>query len=288
MMTSATFSFILYSLVFFRLRGNISVTGYKISFHRRPNIRIGRASNGTFVVTDDRRVESYLDTVAKHMLWYPIVYIFVILPIAATRFSTFHGKPVQFEVTMFTAAVFMLHGFFNAVLFCTTRNILPGSWRQRFGFGTMWGSRRGDTNTTSVTCRGTLGSIATVGTGPPPAVLNITAEDVEIKGATEWSTSFVGSASPSSSISPTLLFQAHGGSGQRRNAHEHHIRLSSPVRRDTRTSTRSEIDKDDKDSDLSVGVRLASVATTVEWVASQHPGHASRDHKGGVYGPDRV
>jgi len=140
MMTSAAFSFILYSLVFFRLRGNIIVTGYKISFHRRPDIRIGRASNGALVVTDDRRIESYLDTVAKHMLLYPIVYIFVILPLAATRYPAFRGEQVPFEATMFAAAVFMLHGFFNTVLFCTTRNILPGSWKQRLGLGTTFDS----------------------------------------------------------------------------------------------------------------------------------------------------
>jgi len=135
---------------------------------------------------------------------------------------------------------------------------------------------------------GTLGSIATVGKGTPLAVLNTTAEDVGIMETTEGSSSFVWSGSPSSSTSPTLptpLFQAHGRSGQRANAHEHHIRIPPPVRQDTRTSSRSDIDKDDN---LSVGVRLASMATTVEWVAPQNPGRASSHHKGGVYGLDRV
>ena len=36
-------------------------------------------SNGALVVTGGRRVELYLDTVAKHMLWYPIVYIIIIV-----------------------------------------------------------------------------------------------------------------------------------------------------------------------------------------------------------------
>jgi hypothetical protein len=142
MIVSATFSLILYSFVFFRLRGNISVSGCKITCHRRPKIRSGKTSDGTLIVADDRCVKSYLDTVAKHMLWYPIVYIVIILPTTASRFSTYSNLPVPFEVTIFAAAVFLLHGFFNTLLFCTTRNILPGSWMQRFSFNTTRGAGR--------------------------------------------------------------------------------------------------------------------------------------------------
>ena len=144
MITSAAFSLLFYLLVYFRLRGNISVSGFKPSFHRRPNVRIGRTSDGAWVATGDRRVESHLDKVAKHMLWYPIVYIFIVIPMAAVRYLAFSGSTVSFEATVTIAAWFNLHGFFNAVLFCTTRNILPESWRQRFGPKTTQGSRRGD------------------------------------------------------------------------------------------------------------------------------------------------
>jgi len=119
MTASAAFSFILYTLIFFRLRGNISVSAGYIFFHRRPDTRVVRTT------------ESYLTVVAKHMLWYPIVYVFLLLPVAVARLSAFDGKPVHFFATIISAAVFMLHGFFNTVLFCTTRNILPASWRQR-------------------------------------------------------------------------------------------------------------------------------------------------------------
>jgi len=119
MIASAAFSFILYTLLFFRLRGNISVSaGYKISFHRRSET--GRTTD---------QIETYLTGVAKHMLLYPVVYIFLLLPLAIARLSTFDGKPVPFVATILSAAVFMLHGFFNTILFCTTRNILPESWR---------------------------------------------------------------------------------------------------------------------------------------------------------------
>jgi len=291
MTTSAAFCFILYSLVFFRLRGNISIQGYKIFFHRRSSIRIRRTSDGASIFTDDPRVPSYLDTIAKHMLWYPIVYTFLILPVAASRLSTFHGKPVPFAATVLTAAVFMLHGFFNTVLFCTTRKILPGSWRQRFGLCTSGRDDTSRSNATTTTCQFTVASTTTVGTGPRPAVLSVNVDDVGIKYATERSSSFVGSCSPSSSTSPTLPtlpFQAHVRSGQRANAHEHYIRLSSSARGDTRTRTHSEIDEGDKDSDLSIAIHLASMAKPDGLEAPQHPGRASSDHGGGVDGPDRV
>ena len=307
MTASAAFSFILYSLVFFRLRGNISVSaGYRISFHPRPATRIGRTSDGTFVVTDDRRVESYLTTVAKHMLWYPIVYTFLIFPVAASRLSTFHGKPVPFFATMLTAAIFMLHGFFNTVLFCTTRSILPGSWRQKFGLQATLESGRGNagqsgaTNPTSQ-CTGTsTRSTGTSGTGPFPVVLNIHAEDVEIKyeagqGVSEVKSgptlpiSLISSTSSTSSISPASLLQICGGSGQPANAHEHHIPpFSSPAPPDSRGSTCSKAGEDDKSSDLSVGIPLESMGKEVELEVPEYLGRASSDHESGVYGPARA
>jgi hypothetical protein len=112
MTASATFSFILYTLVFFRLRGNIRVSENGITFHRRPIRNIGH-------------VRTYLDSVARNMLWYPVVYTILVLPMAATRFSSFSNLPVPFEMTIIAAGVFMLHGFFNTLLFCTTLKILP-------------------------------------------------------------------------------------------------------------------------------------------------------------------
>ena len=143
MATSAAFSLLLYLLVFLRLRGNIRVLGFRPSFHRRPNVRMGRASNGALIASGDGCVESHLDKVAKHMLWYPIVYVIIVFPMVATRYPAFSGFTVSFEATITIAAFFNLHGFFNAVLFCTTRNILPESWKQRFGPKTTQGPRRG-------------------------------------------------------------------------------------------------------------------------------------------------
>ena len=139
---SAGFSLILYLLVFFRLRGNITISaGYKVDFHRRPKVRMGRTEAGTYIATDDRHVESHLTTVAKQMLWHPIAYIVIILPFATARFSTFSGISVPSAVPIFTSALFVLTGFVNTVLFCTTRSVLPGNWRQRFGIEILLATR---------------------------------------------------------------------------------------------------------------------------------------------------
>jgi len=251
MLATAVFSFILYLLVFFRLRGNISVaTGYKISFHRRPDFRIRRTSAGIYTVTDDRHVETYLTILAKQMLWYPIVYTILTLPVATARLSTFSNVSVPFPVTIFTAAVFMLHGFLNTVLFSTTRNILPGSWRQRFGLGTRWEGGRGDIDLSSRT-NATWPSITTRVT--VPTVINVDVEkDVDIKYDTEPGAAYVKFGMPMSPNTPTSPPRAHGGSGKQADTPEHQIqRLSFLAPESTGTSIRSKIVGDDEYSDLS-------------------------------------
>ncbi len=214
---SAGFSFILYLLVFFRLRGNITISaGYKVDFHRRPNVRIGRTEAGTYIVTDDRHVESHLTTVAKQMLWHPIAYIVLILPFAAARVSTFSGISVPPTVAIFTSAVFVLTGFVNTVLFCTTRNVLPGNWRQRFGIENLLATRGGDAglSTWGNSIRRPPESGARMGApGRTSIVLNTSVEkEVETKQSEgDPSPSSIKLRTPTSLISP---IQAYGGKQQ--------------------------------------------------------------------------
>lgn len=134
MFASAGLSFILYFLVFLRLRGNASVLGWHIRFHRVQN-GPGQdyTNNGLF---QDGRRDPHLMQVARQMLWYPVAYTILVLPIAAARFSTFNGKSVPLEVTIFTSSIFMLSGFVNAVLFTTTRRVIhfPSKWKNNHLF----------------------------------------------------------------------------------------------------------------------------------------------------------
>ncbi|KZP18679.1 hypothetical protein FIBSPDRAFT_1045985 [Athelia psychrophila] len=116
MFLSALFSFILYTLVFLRLRGNIVISGSYIGF------RIKHKSSGW------RRSDSadtQMMAVAKQMLLYPVAYTLIILPIAAARFSSFGGRQVPFAVTIFCDTVYQLSGVINVILFTTTRRVLP-------------------------------------------------------------------------------------------------------------------------------------------------------------------
>jgi len=290
---SAGLSFILYLLVFFRLRGNITVAaGYKIYFHRRPKVRLGRTSDGAYIVTDDQRVGSHLTKVATHMLWYPIVYTIIILPIGASRFSTFSGAPVPSAVTIFAASLYMLHGFINTLLFCTTRNILPGSWRQRLGLTSTWESGRSELDLSSrsnPTWRFTgLGArIGAVGTGTAPAVISVGVEkDVEIAYDGAYSSpGYIKFGSPSSAHTPNPRVQ--DGGEQRVDTHKHHVqRFSFPAPRDARRSIRVGVDRVDDDHYPGAEVHPVRKAKTVERGVSLHPlGRASSRHESDVYGP---
>lgn len=125
MFISAIGSMILYSLVFFRMRGNIVVNGWYIRFRRAEDNWRGR---------DFAPGDSAL-TIAKQMLLYPIAYTITILPISAARFCEWAGHNVPFNITIFCDVVFLLSGLVNVVLFVTTRRLLPSEtvfpgWRK--------------------------------------------------------------------------------------------------------------------------------------------------------------
>ncbi|KAJ6495634.1 hypothetical protein C8R47DRAFT_366042 [Mycena vitilis] len=114
MFIAAAFSFVLYTLIFLRMRGNIVVERRRVSF-RRAGLSTWRG----------KQFQNQALTIARQMLLYPVAYTIIILPIAASRFSSFAGHDVPFEVTMFSDAVFLLSGFVNVTLFTATRRILP-------------------------------------------------------------------------------------------------------------------------------------------------------------------
>ncbi|CAE6523218.1 unnamed protein product [Rhizoctonia solani] len=119
MFISAGISVLVYTMVFFRLRGNLIAEGYKIrvlsvNSSRAWNLEAGRAV-----------MESNTMSVAWQLMWYPVSYTFAILPIAASRWAEFSGATVPFGAKIFAAFVFMLSGFINTLLFVTTRRVLP-------------------------------------------------------------------------------------------------------------------------------------------------------------------
>jgi len=119
MFMAAFCSFVIYTLIFLRLRGNIVLNGWHIRFrmlNKETNVNL----RGHEVTTSNQAM-----AIAKQMLLYPVAYCGLILPIAATRFSSWSGRDVPFEVTIFSGTVFLMSGLVNVILFTTTRRILP-------------------------------------------------------------------------------------------------------------------------------------------------------------------
>lgn len=114
MFLSAFLSFILYSLVYLKMRGNITIVGWKLRF------RLHRGSGSSGLAADTQTI-----AIAKQMLLYPVAYTILISPIAISRFIGFSGREVSFGVTIFSDTIYLLSGLVNVLLFFVTRRVLP-------------------------------------------------------------------------------------------------------------------------------------------------------------------
>ncbi|KAI0686847.1 hypothetical protein BC835DRAFT_1223520, partial [Cytidiella melzeri] len=114
MFVSALLSFVLYSLVYLKIRGNIIVAGsrMRIRFRRSTDVINGLAADGQILFP-------------KMLIVYQVAYTVIILPIAVVRFMAWNGQDVSFEATIFTDTVYLLSGTVNVVLFFSTRRVLP-------------------------------------------------------------------------------------------------------------------------------------------------------------------
>jgi hypothetical protein len=106
MFGSAIICFILYTLIFLRVRGNITRDSGHWYFS-------SRARNRDSVVER----ELYGHTIARRMIWFPVAYTALLLPIAIARFLDWHRVSVPWKVTIFCDAVFLLSGKFSIASF---------------------------------------------------------------------------------------------------------------------------------------------------------------------------
>jgi hypothetical protein len=122
MFISSAVNFILYLLVFLRLKGNEAV----VKWHRG---LVGAKA------TDADREREYEDdhllAIAKHMLLYPVAFTVMFIPIAIVRFLAWTGHSVPLVFTVFTSCLFLLSGVVNVALFITARPVIPRQSRNR-------------------------------------------------------------------------------------------------------------------------------------------------------------
>jgi len=116
---SAGFGFMLYVLILLRVRGNLVIENGWLHFQWVSRSQAWQLSVGRDMI------DSAMLRVAMSMVWYPVVYSLLIIPVALARISTFTGHHVPFWATVVTDVLFNSTGLLNSILFMSTRNALP-------------------------------------------------------------------------------------------------------------------------------------------------------------------
>ncbi|KAJ3559165.1 hypothetical protein NM688_g503 [Phlebia brevispora] len=116
---SAGLSFVLYIGILLRVRGNLihSKEGWRLRF-------VPRAERWKLAINRDW-LDSSMLTVAARLLWHPISYAILLLPISLSRLYAFSGREVPFWATILSDVIFDLQGFVNAILLYTTHRLIP-------------------------------------------------------------------------------------------------------------------------------------------------------------------
>ncbi|KAG8898441.1 hypothetical protein FRB99_007435 [Tulasnella sp. 403] len=71
-----------------------------------------------------RASKALQNKVETQMIPYPIIYLYIIIPISITRWMTFKGKYVPYPATCFAAVMFESSGLVNTTLYLITRPVL--------------------------------------------------------------------------------------------------------------------------------------------------------------------
>jgi len=116
---SAGLGFLLYTTILLRVRGNIYSFDGKLQFRYLPRGESWKLSLGRDMI------DASMLRVSTHMVWYPVAYTFLLLPIAISRLSSFSGHNVPDWAIIFSGAVFNLSGLVNSILLLIIRRLLP-------------------------------------------------------------------------------------------------------------------------------------------------------------------
>ncbi|KAI0342334.1 hypothetical protein BDW22DRAFT_1357663 [Trametopsis cervina] len=118
---SAFVSFILYVGILLRVRGNLvrGTDGWHLRF-------VPSSERWQLAINRDW-LDSSTMGFAAILVWYPVTYVLLLVPVAIARFIDFSGKSIPFGATIFTDTLFNLQGLANAFLLFGTRNLIPES-----------------------------------------------------------------------------------------------------------------------------------------------------------------
>ncbi|KAF8491856.1 hypothetical protein F5888DRAFT_1860574 [Russula emetica] len=118
--TSAFFSFVLYVAVLLRVRGNlIQDTAGKWSLRW-----VSHSESWQLAFARDY-LDSCLVKMVAIIVWYPVIYTVLIVPISIARFANYAGARVPDGFTFLADVIFALGGFANFIHFLNTRRWIP-------------------------------------------------------------------------------------------------------------------------------------------------------------------
>jgi len=116
---AAGLSIILYLIIILRVRGNLVYTNEKW------RLQYLRAWDGWRLAIGRDIIDTAMLRFAQSMVWFPISFTILLLPVAIARITSFAGHRVPFAVTIFADSLFNLTGLLNVILLVTTRRFYP-------------------------------------------------------------------------------------------------------------------------------------------------------------------
>ncbi|KAK7443267.1 hypothetical protein VKT23_015864 [Stygiomarasmius scandens] len=116
---SAVVSIILYTFIILRVRGNM------FKSDGRWHLRFVPREESWKLSFERDLIDSCMLKVSQSMVWFPVAYTIILIPITITRFSGFSGAEIPFGATIFGALIFNLTGFVNVVLLLITKRLFP-------------------------------------------------------------------------------------------------------------------------------------------------------------------
>ena len=134
MLVAALIITLMYIPVFLTIRGNLLITrspsdwfGYRFIFRSAPP---STTTDSTLSGESPSRT-THIRRVAKKMLWYPIVYMALLIPTVVCRFKVVYGSPVPLPVILGCVSLLASMGLSNVCIYLFTRNLGGTPWFAR-------------------------------------------------------------------------------------------------------------------------------------------------------------
>ncbi|CAL1709087.1 unnamed protein product [Somion occarium] len=116
---SAFLSFVLYTAILLCVRGNLMQSNGRWRLRFVPN-----GESWQLAISRDI-IDASMFRVAVRMVWYPVSYSILLLPVSIARLIEFGGREVPFWATILADFIFNLQGFVNVMLLLGTRRFIP-------------------------------------------------------------------------------------------------------------------------------------------------------------------